>query len=65
MRSFLVAAFALLAVSTSAQTLNDLRVVAVAGKSTTNWHGQADLQLLQLELGHALSARTTVGSSAQ
>lgn len=60
MRSFLVAGFALFAVSVSAQTLNDLRVVAVAGKSTTNWHGQADLQLLQLELGHALSTRTTV-----
>ena len=64
MRSFLVAVFALFAgsfaLSTSAQTFDDLRVVAIGGKSITNWHGQADLQLLQLELGHALSARTTV-----
>jgi hypothetical protein len=64
MRSFLVAVIALLTGSlslpASAQAFDDLRVAAVGGKSTTNWHGQADLQLLQLELGHSLSARTTV-----
>lgn len=50
----------LFAVSTFAQTIDDVRVVAAGGKSSTTWHGQADLQLLQLELGHALSPRTTV-----
>lgn len=41
----------------SAQT----RVYALGGKSTTTWHGQADLQALNFELGHAFSPRTTVG----
>ncbi|HEY0372716.1 MAG TPA: acyloxyacyl hydrolase [Thermoanaerobaculia bacterium] len=50
----------LLAMSLSAQTFDDLRVVGAGGKSITNWHGQADLQLLQVELGHSLSPRTTV-----
>ena len=60
MRNFSVAMFAVLAVSLSAQSFDELRLVAVGGKSITNWHGQADLQLLQLELGHSLSSRTTV-----
>lgn len=50
----------LLAVSTPAQTIDDVRLVAAGGKSVSTEHGQADLQLLQLELGHALSPRTTV-----
>lgn len=64
MRCFTIALLTLLlmlfAVSTFAQAIDDLRVVAAGGKSSTTWHGQADLQLLQLELGHALSPRTTV-----
>lgn len=64
MRNFTIALLTLLltlfAVSTFAQTIDDVRVVAAGGKSSTTWHGQADLQLLQLELGHALSPRTTV-----
>jgi lipid A 3-O-deacylase len=61
MRSFTIAAFALLAVcGGSARAFDDMNLVAVGGKSSTNWHGQADLQLLQVELGHALSPRTTV-----
>jgi hypothetical protein len=64
MRNFTIALLTLLltlfAVSTFAQPIDDVRVVAAGGKSSTTWHGQADLQLLQLELGHALSPRTTV-----
>jgi hypothetical protein len=61
MRSFTIAALALLAMSSvSAQTFDDLHLVALGGKSSTSWHGQADLQLLQFELGRMLSPRTTV-----
>ncbi len=61
MRSFTIAVCVVLfAVSVSAQTIDDVRLVAAGGKSNTNWHGQADLQLLQLELGHSLSPRTTI-----
>lgn len=60
MRCFTIAVTMLFAFSTSARTIDDVRVVAAGGKSSTTWHGQADLQLLQLELGHALSPRTTV-----
>jgi hypothetical protein len=64
MRNFTIALLTLLltlfAVSTFAQPIDDVRVVAAGGKSSTTWHGQADLQLLQLELGHTLSPRTTV-----
>ena len=65
MRNFTIAALALLSFSTpftcslSAQTFDDIRLVAAGGKSSTNWHGQADVQLLQLELGHSYSPRTT------
>ena len=59
MRSFTLA-LALLVLPLSAQTINEVRVVAVGGKSSTTWHGQADVQALQIELGHALSQRTTV-----
>ncbi len=64
MRNFTIALLTLLltlfAATTFAQTIDDVRVVAAGGKSSATWHGQADLQLLQLELGHALSPRTTV-----
>jgi len=60
MRNFTFAVLSLFAVSLSAQTFDDVRIVAVGGKSATNWHGQADLQLLQLELGRTLTQRTTL-----
>ncbi|HEX6095049.1 MAG TPA: acyloxyacyl hydrolase [Thermoanaerobaculia bacterium] len=60
MRNFTIAVLALFAGSMSAQTFDDIRVVAAGGKSSTTWHGQADVQSLQLELGHALSSRSTV-----
>lgn len=49
----------LLALPLSAQ-ISDVRVNAVGGKSVTTWHGQADVQALQVELAHALSPRTNV-----
>jgi hypothetical protein len=64
MRSSTIALLTLLAFPGAAQTFDDVRVVAVGGKSFTTWHGQADVQLLQLELGHTLSPRTTVAIAA-
>lgn len=52
---------AALALPARAQTFDDIRVYGAGGKSTTTRHGQADMQFLNLELGHALSPRTTVG----
>lgn len=40
--------------------LAEVRVYVSGGKSVTTWHGQADLQAMQLELGYPLSPRTTV-----
>jgi hypothetical protein len=45
----------------SAETFDQVRLYATGGKSMTNWHGQADIQALHFEIGHALSMRTTVG----
>jgi Lipid A 3-O-deacylase (PagL) len=45
----------------SAQTVNRISLYGTAGKSMTNWHGQADLQTLNLELGRAISPRTEFG----
>jgi hypothetical protein len=45
----------------SAQTFDLVRVTASGGKSLTSWHGQADLQGLNVEIGRSLSPRTTVG----
>lgn len=60
MRNFTLAVLALFSLTASAQTFDEIRLVAAGGKSSTTWHGQADVQLLQLELGHTLSPRTTV-----
>lgn len=60
MRTLTIAVSMLLAISLSAQTLDEVRLVATGGKSVTTWHGQADVQMLQLELGRALTPRTTV-----
>lgn len=48
-------AFALLAMTASAGTIDRMSVYATGAKSTTNWHGQADLQALHLELTRELS----------
>ncbi len=52
----LLAVALLLPYSASAQ----VRIYASGGKSVTTWHGQADLQAMHIELGYALSSRTTV-----
>jgi hypothetical protein len=41
-----------------------VRVYATGGKSITSWHGQADLQAMQFEIGYPLSPRTTVAVAA-
>lgn len=57
MRSYVAAlALALFAVPASAQ-FDRVAVTATGGKSMTNWHGQATVQTLNVELGHALSPR--------
>ena len=61
MRNLTIAITALLCTLTlSAQTFDDVRIVGAGGKSIPTWHGQADVQLVQVELGHSLSPRTTV-----
>lgn len=52
----LVLALLLTTLTSSAQ----VRVTASGGKSITTWHGQADLEAVNFELGHALSPHTTV-----
>jgi hypothetical protein len=54
----------LLSLPLSAQTFDEVRVLATGGKSITTWHGQADVHLLQIELGRALSPRTSVAIAA-
>lgn len=60
MRLALVVAAAV-SLTASAQTFDEIRLYALAGKSTTTWHGQADLQAVNLELGRSLSPRTSIG----
>lgn len=55
MRSLTAVAFALLAVTASAQTFDHISVHATGGKSMTNWHGQATVETLNVELGRALT----------
>lgn len=52
--TLLCALFPLLA---SAQTIS---IYATAGQSPKTWHGQADLQAINIEYAHALSPRTDV-----
>jgi hypothetical protein len=57
---FVLAILAIFPLCASAETFDEVRVYASGGKSITNWHGQSDLQALHVELGRALSPRTTV-----
>lgn len=41
--------------------VDSISIYATGGQSHRNWHGQADVQLLNIELAHALSPRTDVG----
>ena len=60
MRILAFAAFVMLTVSCGAQSFDDMRLVILGGKSNTNWHGQADLQGLQFELGRSMSPQATI-----
>lgn len=60
MRRAVFAVLVLLPLFASAETFDEVRVYATGGKSMTNWHGQADMQGVHFELGHAFSRRTTV-----
>jgi hypothetical protein len=59
-RSAVLALLGLVSTLVSAQTIDRARIYAGGGKSFTNWHGQADLQMINFEIGHALSPRTEV-----
>ena len=61
MRRITIAVLLLFPLFASAQIFDDVRVFATGGKSMTNWHGQADIQALNLELSHAFSRRLTAG----
>jgi hypothetical protein len=56
MRTLIAVALALLPVVTTAGTT----VTFVGGRSHETWHGQADMQALDVEFGRALSPRTEV-----
>lgn len=55
---FLLLCAAPAAFAQSLFSVNRINVYGTGAKSTTNWHGQADIQTLSVELGHALSSRT-------
>jgi hypothetical protein len=57
---FIIVLAIALAPLASAQTFDLMRVSATGGKSMTNWHGQAALQMVNFELGRSLSKRTDV-----
>lgn len=54
MRRLLLIALLSVSVSASAQTFDRFSVHATGGKSNTNWHGQATVQSLNLEMGRSL-----------
>jgi Lipid A 3-O-deacylase (PagL) len=59
MRRLLVL-IALAAPLASAQQIDVMNISAAGGKSMTNWHGQAALQMFNFELGRSISKRTDV-----
>lgn len=61
LRSFAVLVLLFASFAANGKTLFDrITVRATAGKSMTNWHGQADLQTINFEFGHSFSPRTEV-----
>lgn len=58
MRNLILLTF-LLSFPINAAAFDEFRVHAIGGKSTTTWHGQADVQAVSFEMGRALSPRTT------
>ncbi|HKR66486.1 MAG TPA: acyloxyacyl hydrolase [Thermoanaerobaculia bacterium] len=60
MRRFVVFAFVVLSLHAGAQSLDGLSVYATGGKSMTNWHGQAGVASMNIELTRAISPRTEI-----
>jgi hypothetical protein len=60
MRRLVIGLFCVFPTFASADMLDEIRVYGMGGKSMTNWHGQADLQAVHIELAHAFSRRTTL-----
>jgi hypothetical protein len=60
-RTLAALVLSLLPLTASAQYIDRVNVYGIAGKSTTNWHGQEDMQSLNFEIGHAFTARTEAG----
>ena len=60
MRRLVIGLLCVLPTFASAGMLDEIRVYGMGGKSMTNWHGQADLQALHIELAHTVSPRTTL-----
>lgn len=63
-RAFVVTLVAMLVTCTApaafAQSIRNVDVSLIGGKSITSWHGQADLQGLNVSVVHPLSPRTEV-----
>jgi lipid A 3-O-deacylase PagL len=60
MRRLIAILFTVLPIAASAQTIANIEVTAAGGKSITTWHGQADLQALNISFVHPISPRTDV-----
>ena len=60
-RNFALTALLVCCASASFAQVTDVSVYGVAGRSSENWHGEADLHALNIEIGHALSPRTEIG----
>ncbi|HEX7828974.1 MAG TPA: acyloxyacyl hydrolase [Thermoanaerobaculia bacterium] len=60
MRWLIALLFAVLPIAASAQAIANIEVTAAGGKSITTWHGQADLQALNIALVHPISPRSDV-----
>lgn len=61
MRPLTILALVLMPFLASAQTPNQVSVYATGGKSMTNWHGQAAVAALNIEVARSLSPRTDIG----
>ena len=61
MRRLMPVALLLVSVTASAQTFDRFSVQVIGGKSTTNWHGQATVQTMNVEMGRKLWSRTELG----
>ena len=61
MRPLTILSLVLLPLLASAQAASEVSVYATGGKSITNWHGQAAVATLNIELARSLSPRTDIG----